>query len=350
MQGQYFSRVFARTPTRLWINNPTGDDLTRALNVGCIAGTTNPSYCAKLIDQEPEFILPIIDEEVQRHEDDSVAADRVVQAATRRFMDAFRPIHGASGGTLGFVTIQDDPARDHSAERIVEAALVHQRVGPNYMAKVPVTEAGMEAMDELISRRIPVCATECFGLDQAITMCERYERAVARGGHRPPFFITHITGIFDDELKDFAARHNVQIKPEILNQAGCLVGRKQYHVLRERGFPAVMLGGGARGLHHFTAFVGGQMHITLNWSTIEELLDADEPGESRIDELPADDVVAELCDKLPDFRRAWHEGSLRPEEFESFAPLQRFRNNFLAGYGRLREEVARRRAAAMARP
>jgi transaldolase len=259
-------------------------------------------------------------------------------------MAMFRPLHEASGGTQGFVTIQGDPRMDDDAEFIVAEALRHRKLGPNFMAKIPVIPAGVEAVEELVARDVPLCATEIFAVDQATHICEAYARAAKKSGKRPPFFVTHITGIFDESEGLWVKAQGVDISPEALHQAGCIIARKEYRILRERGYPGTLLGGGARGNHHFTEFVGGDFHITINWSTARDLLEIDGPVVSRIDAAAPQDVIDELSEKLPDFRKAYCEGGLAPSEFKEFGPLQHFRDSFLAGYDRLLSEIAERRA------
>lgn len=344
MPNSYIQKVIQQTPTRLWINNPTGADLANALAAGAIAGTSNPAYCSKLIQNEPQYIHPIIDSVIAKCDDDETAADLIYQKATDRFMKAFLPLYEKSGGTQGFVTMQDDPAKDNDPDVIVKAALRHSKVGKNYMAKIPVTEIGMAAMVQLVGKDIPICATECFSISQAIAMCELYQSQAHKTGKWPPFFITHITGIYDEEIKAYIAREKIDIADEIVDQAGCAVGRKEYWLLKERGYKTTMLGGGARGPHHFTEFVGGDAHITVNWSTVEQLNQADGQVVSRIKAVTPDEVIEELSNKLPDFQRAYYEDALSVDEFEPFAPLQRFRNSFLKGWQHLLSEIAQRRS------
>jgi len=135
---------------------------------------------------------------------------------------------------------------------------------------------------------------------------------------------------------------SVNVAPEVLAQAdrAIPIARKEYRLLKERGYETTMLGGGARGLQHFTEMVGGDIHITINWSTARELIEADGPVVSCIDAETPQAVVDELSEKFPDFRKAYYEGGLPPEEFADFGPLQLFRNMFLAGYTHLLREIA----------
>ena len=116
-------------------------------------------------------------------------------------------------------------------------------------------------------------------------------------------------------------------------------------MLKERGYHTTMLGGGARGTHHFTEMVGGDVHVTINWSMAQELVEADTPVVPRIDVETVQPVIDELCDKFVDFRKAYDEDGLSVEEFAGYGPVQLFRNAFLKGYYLLLAEIAARRHA-----
>ena len=347
MREGYFHRVQRETATRVWVNNPTAEDLCASIGAGAVAGTTNPTYGSVLLKREPKYVEPIIDEVFAVESDLYRAADAIYQRISRRFMEGFLPQWESSGGAWGFVTMQDDPRLDEDPDLIVDAALRHREVAPNLMAKIPVIESGMEAMRRLVHLNIPMCATECFAVSQAVAMCETYEKAADASGNTPPFFITHITGMLDAELQAQVAEQETDIAPELLHVAGSIVARRQYRVLKERGFRTLMLGGAVRGTHHYTEFVGGDAHVTMNWSTFDELIQEDGPVVDRIHAIDAPADIAELREKLPDFRRAFDDDGLTPPEFKDFPALVRFRNYFIDGCEHLDAEIAKRRAAAV---
>ena len=343
MSRDYFHRVAAETGTQVWINNPSLSDLRKAIEAGAINGTTNPAYGSKLLKTEPEYMQGVLQEAVAEYSDDDEAADRVYQVISRRFMQEFLPLYESSDGRQGLVTMQDDPRRDEDPETIIESTLRHAKVAPNYMAKIPVIESGMAAMARLVERNIPICATEIFSIAQAVAMCEVYAEAVAKSGNSPPFFLTHITGIYDEEIQAQVKAQGIDISEQVLRQAGTIVMRKQFRTIKERGFATTMLGGGAREPYHFTEWVGGGTHVTINWSTFEELFELDPPIEDRIHAKDDAEVIAELREKIPDFQRAYDDDGLAPHEFADFAPLLRFRNNFIAGCDAVLEEIAKSR-------
>ena len=156
MSSEYFHRVNKETPTRFWINNPSAEDMERAIAAGAINCTTNPAYCSKLLQSDPDYIRGVIDRVIEETDDIDVAANRVYRAAAARVMTRFLPLHEESSGACGYVTIQDDPRRDDDAEAVIEAALRDRELGKNFMAKIPVTESGRKAIEALVEEDLSV--------------------------------------------------------------------------------------------------------------------------------------------------------------------------------------------------
>ncbi len=344
MPETYFHRLHASTETRLWINNPTPDEARRAIAQGAVACTTNPTYGAKMLKADPGTVETMVDEALEPDLGDAEVAHRVAARLTKRVMEVFRPVHEASGGTLGWVSIQGNPFMEHDTDHILREAREYRDLGPNFIAKIPATHSGLRAIEVLVGEGFPVIVTEIFALAQAVAACELYRRVSEATGQRPAYYVTHISGIFDEHLKKVAERDGIRIDPGLLDQAGCMVARKQYRLLKERGYPGVMLGGGARGLHHFTGLTGGDMHITINPDTADEIDALDPPVEDSIHAKPDPAAVAELCDKLDVFRQAWEEDGLAEEAFSDYGPVQHFLDAFKRGWTALEACVASRRA------
>jgi transaldolase len=343
MADNFFIALKKQTRTRLWINNPTVQEVKLAIEHGGVSCTTNPTYGANMIRRDGEFARQVIRECLKQSADDNAVADLVQQRLVARILPMFRPIFDAGNGWDGVVSIQGDPGYDTDADHILGEAYRYRELGPNFIAKIPATAAGLKAMEVLVADGIPVIATEIFGLSQLVVACEMYRRAATKGGTRPTFYVTHITGIFDEHLKEYVQKEGIQVAPEVLAMAGAAVCRKQYRIMKERGYDGILLGGGARGTHHFTDFVGADIHITINWSTAEEILAANTPVVERMSlETPAR-VIAELEEKLPDFRKAWREGGLAIEDFAEFGPVQRFRNQFIRGWNQMLEGIREER-------
>ena len=348
MSEGYFHRLHQETPTRLWINNPTLAEADLAIAAGAISCTTNPAYSARIIKMEPERAARSIDAAIKESANDQLAADIAQQRIVKEIMEKFLPLYHQAPGKQGLVSIQGNPHLDEDPAQIVDEAMRFREISPNFITKIPCTAAGLKAFEQLIPLDMPIIATEVFAMSQASEVCELYQRVSQQCGKHPPFYVTHISGIFDECLAKTAEREGIEVSPEALAQAGCILARRQYAMMRKRGYNITLMGGGARGPHHFTEMVGGALHVTINWSTAEEIIKADPPITSRINAAAPEAIVDELCEKLPDFRAAYRDDGLTIEEFGEFAPLQFFRNMFVKGWDTLADTVREHRAKAMA--
>ncbi|WP_275675034.1 transaldolase family protein [Streptomyces sp. MUM 178J] len=108
-------------------------------------------------------------------------------ADARRACDALWPVHEASGGHDGHVSVPVNPGIAHDAQALTEEARrIHREVGrPNLLVRIPATSAGLVALG--------ACVADGIGVDSALVFCaERYgqvldaffsgmERALASG-------------------------------------------------------------------------------------------------------------------------------------------------------------------------
>ena len=100
-------------------------------------------------------------------------------------------------------------------------------------------------------------------------------------------FKDELSSILDEHLQNVVTMENINISLDILWQAGFIVESKQYDIFKERKYPGIMLGSSATGLHHFKEMVDSKMHITIKWSTADELIKLNPPVIRKIFD-PAD--------------------------------------------------------------
>ena len=348
MTENYFKRMAAETPTRIWVNNPTVEEMDLALAQGARGCTTNPGYGGNLLRRAPDQILPIIAAAVRETSDDLRAADLVQQRLVARIADRFAPLHSASGGTAGFVSIQGAPEMDTDADHIEREAREGRAIAPNVAPKIPATEAGLAAFERLVADGFPTIVTEVLSVAQFVDAAERYLAVVRRTGVRPPFFMSPITGIFGDHLKAVAKSSGVSVLAADMELAGVALTRACYAVRQERGYPLTILAGGARIPLDLTGLVGGDMHATINWSTFAEVMASPSEFSAGLSAPLDPAAVDRLKGAFDDVRRALDPHGLEAGEYEAFGPVQHFRNVFLAGWNLVRGaiEAERERAAA----
>jgi transaldolase len=347
MNKPYFIRVTEQSPTMFWINNPTRRQAEMALEHGALGCTNNPSYTQKMIDhpEEGEYALELLDESICECDDDWETAETFQRKMVAPIAEKFMPLYEMSNGQHGYVSIQGDPINEDDPDAVIRGARANRVVAPNICCKIPTTLSGMKAMETMVAEDIPINATEIFGVSQFISICETYKKVSGANGHKPMFYMSHIAGIYDDHLGNYVKKNDVQISPDALHQAGLAVARKVYNMMIERDYPCVFIGGGARGLHHFTEMVGGKVCITINWEgTADRLIEQDPPVVYRIFNPVPQKVIDELMEKLPDFKRGYLDDGLEPEEYDEFGPVELFRSSFIKSWNRVMELIKERRA------
>lgn len=342
----YFLRVNHQSPTEFWINNPTREQADLAIGQGASGCTNNPSYTQKMVDHPTEgsYALNVMDESIREvKQEDEVIAEfqrRLVKPICEKFL----PVYRQGSERKGFVSIQGDPFHEEDPDVIIREALENRKLSPNICCKIPTTQSGLQAMEYLVGKDVPLNATEIFGIHQAVILCETYQKASRKYGRAPILYISHIAGIYDDYLQDVVRKENIDISPDVLWQAGLAVARKLYQIMEDRHYPGIFVAGGARGLHHFTEMVGGKVCCTINWEgTADRLLEQDPPVVYRLFNPVPQKVIDELIEKLPDFKRGFQEDGLEIEEFEDFGPVRLFRSAFIKGWKRVLDLISEHR-------
>ena len=343
MKDGYFHKVTDQMPTRLWVNNPTTNDAKKAIKAGAISCTTNPTYVSKMLQSQPDLSDGALAKAITSTTDDGEAVSLAQQSLAASIMELFLPLYEQSNGQHGFVSIQGDPYRDRDADYMVEEAMACRRLGKNFISKIPATEVGLQVIQRVLEVGIPVIATEIMSVAQAKAVCE-IQKQVAAKCQCPPLYLTHITGIYDEYLAGEVNRNHIEIADDILQQAGFIVARKQYAVCQETGADFIFLSGGARTTRHFTEMVGGDLHVTINWSMAADIIEQNPPVVSRFNTPIDENVVIELRDKLADFRKAYDDDGLLPEEFEPFGPVNYFRDMFVTGWDTAKTAVTNKRS------
>ncbi len=334
MDKNYFHRVREMTPTRFWINNVTHAEADLALAEGAQGCTQNPSYVWRILNgsEDEARAQALIKSKLGEYSDDNELLVWLQRELVGEIAKHFLPLYESSGKKYGYVSIQGDPFRE-DAETIVRYARYNREAGANIMAKIPVTEEGLKAIEILAKEGVPINATECMAVRQVLDVCEVYVDAVKDMVNPAPLYFSLITGIYDEYLQNLNEEKGIGVGPDALWQAGMSVAKKVHALVKERKYPCGFIGGGARGLHHFTEMVGADACITINWQgTADKLIEQNNPVVSRFLQPTPYAVDDELLEKLEDHRKAYFINAIEPHEYEEFGPVVLFRTNFEQGW------------------
>ena len=185
-----------------------------------------------------------------------------------------------------------------------------------------------------------------MAIRQALEIADIYDDVCAKIKDPAPMYYSVITGIFDEYLAKYVAEKNIDVSPDSLWQAGLAVAKKAYSMVKERNSQIRFIGGGARGLHHFTEMVGADCVVTINWKgTADKLLEQDPAVVQRFAMPIPQSVIDELTEKVDECRRAYYVNAITEEEFEEYGPVVLFRSSFEKAWKSALEEIKNQRAA-----
>ncbi len=346
MKNRYFKRVYDLTGTKFWINNVTADEARMAIDAGATGCTQNPSYTWKILSNpEAGKAADKILDEIFRETDDNNEVECVLQRKlVKGISDIFLDVWKATHGDHGYVSIQGDPIHEEDPEVIINEGRKNREMNPNVMIKIPATSAGLQAMEVLLAENTPVNATEVMGISQALDVCKMYRKISLKTGKTPKIYYSLITGIYDEYLYKSVEKQGIKIDPDILYLSGLIIAKKVYNITKSL-YPEVgFIGGGVRGLHHFTEMVGADVCITMNWpGQAEELLKQDLPVVPRFFNPAPENYIDELLVKVPEFRQAYMTDGLNINDYEHFGPVEYFRNMFIGSWKNALEHIEKRR-------
>jgi transaldolase len=326
------------TPTCLWNDSASLQELNYALDHGAVGATCNPVIVGEVLKKEMHLwkdrIHELIEDRPFATEDE--IAWKVVEEISTKAAELLMPVFEQHRGINGRLSIQTDPRFYRDMNAIVAQAVHFSALAPNMIIKIPVTRAGIAAIEEATYRGISINATVCFSLPQCISVAEAVERGLSRRQAEGKDIssmgpvCTIMVGRLDDWLKVQTEMDSITIDPGYLEWAGVATFKKTYRIFHERGYRIRLLSAAFRNHMHWSEFIGGKVVISPPHKWQVRFNASDVEVVSRIDKPVDPKVVDELLLKFPDFERAYTEDGLSISEFDSFAPTRRTLRQFIA--------------------
>ena len=153
-------------------------------------------------------------------------------ADLQRAADLFEPVHQATDGVDGWVSLEVSPLLAYDTDQTVAAAREIRRRADrdNLLVKIPGTPEGLGAIEECIAEGIAINVTLLFDAEQYLAAAHAYLRGVERridAGLNPA--VTSVASLFVSRW-DVAVAD--QVPPELANQLGVAVGHETYLAYR----------------------------------------------------------------------------------------------------------------------
>ncbi|PZO10890.1 MAG: transaldolase [Lysobacteraceae bacterium] len=223
---------------RLWLDNITRtllDDgtLQRYIDRDSITGlTSNPSIFDEAMGGGDAYDAGIRDSAQAGPSDEALFTELALEDL-RRAADLFLPMHAATGGLDGWVSMEVSPMLATDTAGSLAAALkMHAQAGrPNLFVKIPGTPEGLQAIEDAIFAGVPINVTLLFSTAQYLAAAEAYLRGIERrieAGLDP--VVESVASLFisrwDKAVADTAPA-------ELRNTLGIAIGQRTYRAYRE---------------------------------------------------------------------------------------------------------------------
>ncbi|MGB5505165.1 MAG: transaldolase [Sulfurovum sp.] len=224
----------------LWLDFVERDflknEFSALIEKGVINGaTSNPSIFASAITTSPAYKeqLSSLSGKSPKEKYEALAIEDIRTAA-----QALRPSYDE--GNDGYISIEVDPfLSNDTAATVAEGKRLFAAIGePNVMVKVPATEAGYDAMTELLSTGISVNATLIFSPKQTQRSLKAMKKGLdcfeKDGGLRAEAVISVFVSRFDRMLDADLEQEGIDVaKTGIYNAA------KIYNIIESNHTPSV---------------------------------------------------------------------------------------------------------------
>jgi transaldolase len=329
--GTYLSWVINNTRTKWWHDSADPAELDFGLRHGAVGVTTNPFLTNATLAKNKAAWADHISSVLARKLPAEAKAEALMQGVVQATAAKLLPEYERSGGQMGYVCAQVNPARAGERECMLPMAKRFHSWAPNIAVKLPVTAAGLDVLEDCIAEGITITATVSFTVPQVIAVAERCRKGIARAkaaGIEPgKCFAVIMIGRLDDYLREVARDSYPGVDEAAIRQSGLAATKRAYRIYQERGYEAVLLIAALRGEYHLTELVGADLVMSIAPAFQDPFISKDHPREERIDrEVPAH-VIQQLS-RMPEFVRAYEPDGMSPEEFVTYGATQRTLSQF----------------------
>jgi transaldolase len=331
------------TATDYWNDSCSVEELTYAIENGAVGATTNPTIVLGVLKKEmhlwKERIYAIIRENPTWTEEQITW--KLIEEMAVKGAELLRPVFERERGCKGRLSIQTNPQFYRSPDAILEQALRFHTLAPNIQVKIPVSRAGVQAIEEATYHGVNINATVCFCVPQALAVAEAVERGMRRREAEGKSVTemhpvcTIMIGRMDDWLHVLEKRDGIMVTPGYADWAGIACLKKAYGIFKERGYRARLLAAAYRHHLHWSELIGGDIVLTIPYEWQKLFNASGIEVKERFQNPVSKEIIDTLYEKFADFRRAYDEDGLTVEEFDTFGPAARTLRAFIGSYHEL---------------
>lgn len=328
------------TQTDFWNDSCSVEELTYAIEHGAVGATSNPTIVFNVLKQELHLWKERLNQLIRENPEWSEVEItwKIFEEIGLKGASLLLPVFEREKGKKGRLSIQTNPANYRNAQAVAQQAVHFHSLAPNMQVKAPVTQAGVKAIEEATYQGVNINATVCFTVPQSLAVAEAVERGLKRReAEGKPVddmspVCTIMVGRMDDWLKVVAKKEGVTVTPGYMDWAGVAVMKKAYGIYQARGYRTRLLAAAYRHHLHWSEFIGGDVVLTIpyEWQLLFNQSDI-EVKERMHNPVPAE-IVDTLYSHFEEFRKAYDEDGLSPEEFDTYGATVRTLRGFITSY------------------
>ncbi len=222
----------------LWLDNITrellaGGTLARYIREFAVTGlTSNPTIFDHAIAQAWSYDDAIRSKAAAGRSGEALFFELALEDLTQAAA-LFRPIHDATSGIDGWVSLELSPSLAEDTTGSIDAAIeLHARAQcPNLLIKIPGTRAGIPAIEEAVFSGVPVNVTLLFSAGQYSAAADAYLRGIERrlaAGRDPR--IASVASLF---VSRWDAAVNDRVSEGLRNRLGIAIAMRTYKIHRD---------------------------------------------------------------------------------------------------------------------
>jgi len=349
----YFRRWTHTYRTEFWHDSADPAEIRRAVTWGATGVTTNPILMPRTARSSGERW----DVEIAalKRQSPTLGIEDICWALIRGIAEEdaaiLAPVYNRTGGRTGLVCVQVNPTKHDDADAMIAQALEISRWTKNLLIKIPVTAAGLVAIEELTARGVSTTGTTSFSVPQVVGIAEAFRRGLAKARRkdldrsRLHSYAVIMIGRLDDHLRDVVRERGMDVPEAAINRAGEAVAKKAARIFAAREYESVLLYSSFRAYHDPGDVIGGPHVVTIPVGLEDQILEQDILLKAGIDSPIPQDAIETLRARMVDFVRAYEEEGMSPDDFADFGPVVKTQTQFISGYGELQGYVRERLGA-----
>ena len=222
----------------LWLDNITralleSGGLRRYLDELSVTGlTSNPTIFDHAIKNSRDYDAAIREKTAAGKAGEGLFFELALEDLTRA-ADLFRPIHQATNGVDGWVSLEVSPKLAYDTASTVAAAkeLSARAARPNLFIKIPGTREGVPAIEEAIFAGVPVNVTLLFSREHYVAAAQAYVRGIERrvaAGLNP-----HVGSVASVFISRWDAAVAGKVPAALQAQLGIAMAKRTYKAYRD---------------------------------------------------------------------------------------------------------------------